>query len=77
MNTYIAVTDSMTTAIKAQKILAKSSIPSNVIKLKASESGNGCSYGLNFDYIHYAVVNHILEQAHIKINKYTTGGGSM
>ena len=77
MNTYIAVIDSMTIGLKAKKILSQSSIKSNVVKLKSSITGNGCSYGLEFDYIQYVNVKHILEQANIKVHKFVTGGGAM
>ena len=75
MNTYIAVLDSMTQAIKASKLLAKSSIQSRVTQIKASGAYNGCSYGLEFDHVHYINVNHILTKYGIKVHKYIAGGG--
>ena len=77
MNKYTAVVDSMTIAIKAQKILLRVSIPSIVVKLKSSATGNGCAYGLEFDYVQYINVRHILEASNIKVSQYMTGGGAV
>ena len=39
---------SLTDAIKKQNILAKRAIPSEIIKIEASNSKKGCTYGLEF-----------------------------
>ena len=77
MNKYTAVIGSMTVALKAQKILLKASINSSVVKIKSSATGNGCSYGLEFDSIQYSNIRHILETSNIKVSRYLMGGGTM
>ena len=39
---------SMTTAMKAQGLLALSGIQTNVIKVNSSRSGSGCAFGISY-----------------------------
>lgn len=77
MNDCTAVIGSMTTALKAQKTLLKASIPSTVVKLDSSVTRRGCAYGLEFDCVQSANVQHTLSTAGIRASRYLSGGGYM
>ena len=46
MKTIIITLGSMTLAIKAKKLLSKNGINAKLVKPVASQTSNGCSYGI-------------------------------
>ena len=46
MNTTIITVGSVTLAMKVRKLLSKKGIRSKLIKVDASKTANGCSYGI-------------------------------
>ncbi|MBQ8409535.1 MAG: DUF3343 domain-containing protein [Clostridia bacterium] len=65
-----AVTVSMTVALKAQRILAKSAIRAEVIKVSSSSAKRGCTYGIEFDYSLLGNVKDILGRSGIDVKEY-------
>jgi hypothetical protein len=65
-----AVLGSMTVALKAQRVLAKSAIRAEVIKVSKSTSKSGCIYGIEFDITQLSAVKAILEVNHIEAKEY-------
>lgn len=60
---------SMTSALKAQKILGAAAIPTTVVKTTASGGGRGCRYGLRFSCAQSANVRMILENENIRVRE--------
>ncbi|MBR2352978.1 MAG: DUF3343 domain-containing protein [Clostridia bacterium] len=60
---------SLTQAMRAQKVLAASAIPSRVIKSDAS-SRHGCAYALSFSCEQERNVRHILEVSRISVKQW-------
>lgn len=60
----------MTQSIKAQRALADSSIPAEVIK-SSSLSGRGCAYGLSFSCAQRENVENIFKKYGIKVREWT------
>ena len=65
----IAVTGSMTTALRAQRTLAAAAIRSQVVK-SDDQNGKGCGYGVTFDARQQNNVKTILTSAHINVRRY-------
>lgn len=65
-----AVTVSMTVALKAQRVLAKRAIRSEVIKISGASAKRGCTYGIEFDYALLGNVKAALEEASIDVKEY-------
>ena len=64
---------SQTYALKAQKALANAAIMSRVVRLDASKSKKGCSYGIEFSCGHLHNVENILRQKNIRIRALYSG----
>ena len=58
---------SLTAAMKAQKILTREMIPSNVVKNQQTDSRRGCSYKLVFSCGHERNVRNIFEREGVRI----------
>ena len=67
--TIVAVTGSMTTALRAQRALAAAAIRSQVVK-SDEQNGRGCGYGVAFDARQKNNVQTILTTAHINVRRY-------
>ena len=72
----VAAVSSVTLAIKAQRALSSSGIPSEVISLAANQTRRGCAYGLEFSCAEEATVRTLLRSARIPISQYLKKGGS-
>ncbi len=68
-----AVMGSMTSALQAQKALANASLYVSVIKVSASGSTNGCSYGVSYGCALSGNVRAILASAGLSVKKYIGG----
>jgi len=49
MNKCVFAIGSVTYAMRAQRALADSSVPSKVVKTKNEQRGRGCTYGVEVD----------------------------
>ncbi len=70
----IAAVSSVTLAIKAQRALNSSGIPSEVISLTADQTRRGCAYGLEFSCTEESAVRALLRTAHIPVSQYLKKG---
>ena len=77
MKLCTASLNSLTYAIKAQKELAGAGIHAKVVKLDASMSRRGCTYGVEFDCANGRAVRSTLAGARIPVTGYHNGGGEM
>lgn len=68
--TMIAVTGSMTAALRAQRTLASAAIRSDIVK-SDNENGRGCGFGVVFPATQQKNVQAILMEAHINVRRYT------
>ncbi len=57
---------SVTYAIKLKKILARSGINANVVKIGISKDGSGCAYGISFKDEYLFDVSRIVRNAGIE-----------
>lgn len=73
----IAAVSSVTLAIKAQRTLSSSGIPSEVISLTADQTRRGCAYGLEFSCAEESNVRTLLRTAHIPVSQYLKKGGTV
>ena len=58
---YIATIGSVTTAIKAEKMLAEHSIQVRIIKLDPAYTEKGCAYGIEFSSSNKSAVEKLLK----------------
>lgn len=65
-----AVVGSMTWAMRAQSALAKSAVPSTVVKTEEARGLRGCVYGVSYACSHEANVKAILEAAKISVREW-------
>lgn len=72
-NTCTASLNSMTLAMKAQSVLARAAIRSEVVKLSAAHARRGCAYGIEFSALQSGNVRTILSGAHINVKNYDCG----
>ena len=77
MKLCTASLNSLTYAIKAQKELAGAGINAKVVKLDASMSRHGCTYGVEFDCANGRAVRSALGSARIPVTGYHNGGGEL
>ncbi len=68
---------SLTYAIKAQKELAKVGVDAKIVKLDASLSRRGCSYGVSFSCADRRAVKATLDHAKLPATGYHNGGGEL
>ncbi len=66
----IAVTGSMTAALRAQRALASAAIRAEIVKSN-NDSGRGCGYGVAFAATQQGNVRTILTDAHVNVRRYT------
>ena len=66
----IAEIVSMTQAMKAQRILAESAIPTTVVKSNSSNSGKGCAYGVSFPCSYKENVERICIASKIRVRRW-------
>ena len=69
----IASFSSQTYAIKAQRALAASDIPSRVIKLDGEKSKKGCAYGVLLPCSLLENSKNILERSRIRVRRFYRG----
>lgn len=77
MKVCTASLNSLTYAIKAQKELAGAGIDARVVKLDASMSRRGCTYGVEFDCSVGRAVRSALGNARVPVKGYYSGGGEI
>ena len=65
-----AMIGSVSGAMRAQNVLAKAAIPTNVIK---EESTKGCVYSLSFSCSQINNVKTVLERERIRVREWKTG----
>ena len=65
-----AVTGSMTMALKAQRLLSKYALRTEVIKVGKTSAKQGCSYGIEYDCAISGNVRQILTDNAIEIKEY-------
>lgn len=68
-DTLVAVTGSMTTALRAQRALAAAAIRAEVVKSDGQHE-RGCGYGVAFAARQQNNVRTILTAAHINVRRY-------
>ena len=66
----VCVVGSMTQALKAQQVLAKAAIPSDVIKTETASSHRGCVYGIRFFCGQENNVRTVLSGARIQVKQW-------
>ncbi len=69
----IASFASQTYAIKAQKALSNSVIPSRVIKLDSEKSKRGCAYGVTIPCSLLESAKNILDSSRIRVRRFYMG----
>ena len=62
---------SMTSAMKAQRLLFAAAIHSSVVKLSAASARRGCAYGISFPCAQQSNVRTILERAGVRVKSIT------
>lgn len=65
-----AVMGSMTSAMKAQRLLSKHALRSNVIKISPSTQNKGCIYGIEFDCAQSVRIRNVLQESGIDVKEY-------
>lgn len=65
-----AVTGSMTSAMKAQRLLTKHAIRSEVKKLGGTQKKSGCVYGVSFDCALLGNISSIFDDLGIEVKEY-------
>ena len=68
----IAELGSLTTAMKAQEVLASAAIPSVVEKIEASSSRRGCSYGIRLSCQQTNNARSVLGASRISVKRWNT-----
>ena len=69
----IAEIGSMTQAMRAQRALAESAIPTTVIKSNSAKNSKGCAYGVSFSCAQGENVQSVLERAGVKVRRWKNG----
>ncbi|MBQ9773783.1 MAG: DUF3343 domain-containing protein [Clostridia bacterium] len=69
----MAIIGSMTQAIRAQKVLAKAAIRTDVVKADTGESRRGCVYALSYPCAQEANVRMILSRDGVRVRAYHGG----
>ena len=72
----VGATESITSAVKATRVLAKQGIFAEVIALSAGETKRGCAYGVSFDCDAIDTVRGALKGAGIAVTQYLQRGGA-
>lgn len=70
----VTVIGSMTQAMRAQKVLAASSIRAEIIKAEADQSRKGCSYALSYSCSEEWNVQRILRESGVLRGRREDGG---
>ena len=71
----VGAMESMTSAVKATRTLAKQGIFAEVIALSTNETKRGCAYGVSFDCDAIDTVRVTLKGAGITVTQYLQRGG--
>ena len=66
----IAEIGSMTQAMKAQRVLSETAIPTTVVKSNSAKSGRGCAYGISFECAQKENVQNALISAGVKVRRW-------
>ena len=72
----IAAIGSMTAAIKAQRVLTRAGIRTEIISLSPEETKRGCAYGISFPVSKANAVRSALRAAKIPVSEYLQKGGT-
>ena len=70
MNTTTITVGSVTYAIKVRKLLERRGIRSRLIKVNASATERGCTYGINIDSAEFYATVAILKSSGIEYSLY-------
>ncbi len=70
-----ATIGSLTHAIKGQKLLESSGIAARIVKLDASRTRRGCSYGIEFDCREKSKTRRLFAENALPVSGYLGGGG--
>ena len=66
----VAVTGSMTAALRAQRALTSAAIRADIVK-SDNDRGRGCGFGVAFAATQQSNVRAILANAHVNVRRYT------
>ena len=66
----IAEIGSMTQAMRAQRILGESAIPTTVVKSNSTNSNKGCAYGVSFPCSYKENVERICASSKIRVRRW-------
>ena len=66
----VAEIGSMTQAMRAQRILGESAIPTTVVKSGSEKNSRGCAYGVSFKCVQEENVRNILASAGVKVRRW-------
>lgn len=66
----IAEIGSMTQAMRAQKALAETAIPSTIVKTDSSKNSKGCAYGLSLDCEQKENAENIFYRSKVKVRQW-------
>ena len=70
----VAVIGSMTQAMRAQSVLARAAISSDVIKADSAKTGHGCAYALSYDCLQDGNVKRVLQNAGVRARSFYGSG---
>ena len=68
--TCIAEIGSMTSAMRAQSVLAEAAIPTTVVKTNSAKNSKGCAYGISFLCAQTENVKSVLSKSGIKVRRW-------
>lgn len=71
----LALIGSVTQAMRAQGVLAKAAVRSEVIKVDSSVTGKGCAYAVSYSCLQADHVRMLLRNAGIRVKRYYDGDG--
>ncbi len=67
------IVGSMTTALRAERLLASMAIPTEIVKTDTGMGGRGCAYALSFSCTQQKNVQSILEKNGIRVKGFLGG----
>ncbi len=68
---------SLTYAIKGQKALEEAGISGKIVKLDATKTRRGCSYGIEFPCDKIKRVRSVFSSSHLPVSGYQNGRGGV
>lgn len=76
MQSCIITAMTMTLAMKGQKLLTPTGIPTKIIRLPKTLTASGCAWGISIDCAHIGQAKLILESAAFPYGKFTYADGT-